>query len=204
MLRAALLVTVFSAASVPAYADWYATPFAGATFGTSTNFVDIDQAARSLKFVFGGGATLLGPGVIGVDGEFSLVPGFFQRDDQNRDPVTDPCCLVVKSRVTTLMGNVVVAAPEKVTGYGLRPYALAGAGLMRATASDLFDAVPFERNLFAINVGGGLIGPLSDKRAVRFDLRYFRNIRTVGEGSLRGTRPVLGFWRGSVGLMFKL
>jgi opacity protein-like surface antigen len=111
--------------------------------------------------------------------------------------------LVLKSNVTTLMGNVVVAVPLSVSGYGLRPFASAGSGLMRATTRDLADVVSFHRNLFALNVGGGVIGPLSDKRAVRFDVRYFRNIRTVGEGGLIENRPSLSFWCASAGFMFK-
>jgi hypothetical protein len=121
-----------------------------------------------------------------------MVPGFFQREGG----------LVLTSRVTTLMGNVIVAAPLSL-GYGLRPYGVIGPGLMRAVADDAAGAFPFARNLFALSAGGGLIGLITDERGLRFDLRYFRNIRTVGEGSLDDTRVSLSFWRGTVGVIVK-
>jgi opacity protein-like surface antigen len=194
VVRAALFLVLFSAAAGPARADWYATPFAGLTFGTGTNFVDLDQATDKIKFAFGGTVTLLGPGILGVEGDFSMMPGFFQRG---------PDSLIVHSRVTTLMGNVVVAMPLSVTQYSLRPYASGGAGLMRSAASDKVDLVTFSRNLFGMNAGGGVIGLISDKRGVRFDLRYFRNVKTVGEGSLSTSRASLSFWRASAGVILK-
>jgi hypothetical protein len=100
------------------------------------------------------------------------------------------------------MGNVVTAVPLSVSGYWLRPYALAGGGLMRATVTDKLDE-GFKRNLFAIDVGGGAIGLITNDSGLRFDIRYFRSVRTAGEGSFSGTRPSLAFWRASVGAIFK-
>lgn len=199
MPRSAIFLVLFSLAAVPARADWYITPFAGITFGTSTNFLDLDQAATSIKFTFGGQVTMLGPGVMGLEGDVSMVPGFFQRTSIPGE-LGRP--LVLKSRVTTLTGNVVVAAPLRL-GYGLRPYGSIGPGLMRASAKDTADAVSFDRNMFALSAGGGLIGLITDKRGLRFDVRYFRNIRTVGTGALGTTRASLGFWRGTVGVIVK-
>ncbi len=50
--------------------------------------------------------------------------------------------LVLHSRVTTICGNVVFAAPHRLTEYSLRPYFVAGGGLMRArriTSLSVFD-----------------------------------------------------------------
>jgi hypothetical protein len=211
VFRTALFLVLFSAISAPARADWYATPFIGFKFGTSTTFVDLDEAAELRKLTFGGAVTSLGDGMLGLEGEFGVIPGFFQRDPPGGLPDFDedsnPCqirCLVVSSRVTTMTGGIIVAAPRKVTGYSLRPYGTAGGGWMRATETAIVGE-GFTRDLFTISVGGGLIGPLSPKRAVRFDMRYYRNVRTRGEGSIvNENRPMLGFWRASVGLMFKL
>lgn len=192
-LRVGLVLLWCLMAAAPVYADWYATPFIGVTFGAVSDFVALSNETGKKKLTFGGSVMQLGSGVLGIEGDFSRTNGFFE-------PGLIPA---LKSNVTTLMGNVVIAVPLRVTGYGLRPYASGGPGLMRASQSEPVEVVTFHRNLFALNLGGGFIGLVSDKRGVRFDLRYFRNIRTVGEGSLTENRPTLGFWRGSVGVIFK-
>ena len=45
---------------------------------------------------------------------------------------------MTQSAVTTLTGNVVVALPRRMAGYGLRPYFSGGAGLMHV---DVFGRV---------------------------------------------------------------
>ena len=39
-------------------------------------------------------------------------------------------------------------------------------------------------NLLGMNIGGGAVGMLSDRIGVRFDLRYFRNIKGVSAEDL--------------------
>jgi opacity protein-like surface antigen len=197
-----LLVTVFA---TPARADWHVTPFLGATFGTNTNaqgpqslalgFVDLERATDEAKFTYGGAVTLLGPGVFGLEGEFCMTPGFFEGNDTHQ--------LILSSRVWTVMGNLVVAAPLRWTHYSLRPYATGGVGLIRATAHDQIDVVPIDRSLFGYNAGGGVIGFFDDKRGLRLDLRYVRNIRTDGQGSLGASTVAISYWRGTAGLILK-
>ena len=60
--------------------------------------------------------------VFGVDIDLADAPGFFESGDRH---------LVLGGRVTTVTGNVVIAAPRRLTEYSLRPYFVGGAGLMR-------------------------------------------------------------------------
>src|SRR6266699_290205 len=107
----------------PAAAEWHFKPFAGLTFGGGTRFVDFEKAAGKPNPVFGVTGVLLG-NVLGVDGDLARAPGFFESGGQK---------LLLGSRVTTLTGNVVVAVPKRLAEYTLRPYFVAGMGLMHVS-----------------------------------------------------------------------
>ncbi len=74
-------------------------PFVGVTFGGSTTIVPVASSVPKPHGVIGASAVWLGE-FVGVDVDFAHVPGFFQSGER---------ALVLDSRVTTLMGNVVVA-----------------------------------------------------------------------------------------------
>jgi hypothetical protein len=109
-------------------------PFVGATFGGGTTFFDPekpDNPAGGANPAIGVSAVFLGE-VFGAEVDVADAPGFFDGDKH----------LVLGSRVTTISGNVVLAAPRRLTEYSLRPYLVGGAGLMRvrrSTASGVFD-----------------------------------------------------------------
>ena len=138
-------------------------PYIALKFGGETTLLDPEQVAGSSdaadaakKITWGGSVMWLGSGLLGFEGDLAITPGYFSGDAK----------FVQSSRVTTLLGNVVVAAPLNLTRESLRPYASAGWGLMRAVSeTDL----PFSRNLSAFNVGGGVIGMLSRRTGVRWD-----------------------------------
>jgi len=46
--------------------------------------------------------------------------------------------------VTTVMGDLIIAAPRRYTEYVFRPYMVGGGGLMRLHSDDTFSAVPFD------------------------------------------------------------
>ena len=50
---------------------------------------------------------------------------------------------------------------------------------MHASATDQLQILPYRLNLLGMNIGGGAVGFLSDHVGVRFDLRYFRNIKGI-------------------------
>src|SRR5207302_231226 len=78
-------------------------PFMGATFGGGTTIVDPELAAGDVNMTFGLGALFLGE-VFGAEVEIADSPGFFEAGKN----------LVRGSRVTTVSGSVVVAAPRRL------------------------------------------------------------------------------------------
>jgi len=63
--------------------------------------------------------------------------------------------------------------------------------------------LPFSRNLSAFNVGGGVIGMLSRRTGVRWDLRYLRGIGSAeGGGTLTGGAK-LTYWRASMAVVIR-
>ena len=103
-------------------------PFVGATFGGATPFLDLDDAAGKAHPAIGVGAVFLGE-LFGADIEVADVPGFLESGDAH---------LVLYSHVTTVCGNVVLAAPHRLTEYSLRPYIVVGGGLMRIRETTSF------------------------------------------------------------------
>jgi hypothetical protein len=174
-LSAFLILTV----SRIARAEWQFTPFIGYTFKASTTIVDFDLdenqvATDDTRVNFGGAVRLVGEWPIGVEAYFVHTPGFFDTQTFN---ITAP--RIIESRTYALMGNVVLTTPLSWNRYGLRPSLSGGIGLMHASATDQLQILPYRLNLLGMNIGGGAVGFLSDHVGVRFDLRYFRNIKGI-------------------------
>ncbi len=168
-------------------------PFLGLNFGGATNIVDPDDAAEKSHVAYGGTVSWLRDGVLGFEVDFGYSPGFFERG------VEPP--LVASSSVTTLMVNVVVAAPRRWTGYSLRPYASGGFGAMRVRIEDVLDLLPVKTTLPAVDVGGGVLGFFTDRVGVRWDLRYFRGAKTEEGVSFGSTK--LTVWRMSIAMVVR-
>jgi hypothetical protein len=171
-------------------------PFVGISFGGDTNIIDLDEASELRKVTWGATVSVLGRGVFGVEGDFSYVPGFFERDIEAE--------LVSDSQVVTLMGNVVLAMPLSWTGQSLRPYFSGGGGLIRTRIQDLADIFSSERNLVGIDLGGGLIGFFSERIGVRWDVRYFKSVSDPGDTQdVAFGSASLSFWRANMALVLK-
>ena len=180
---------------LPASADWIVTPFIGFKFAGSTNFVDLEKGAGDTKLTLGGSAGMLGDGVLGLEVDFEYTPGFFKG--------SNPTGLVASSQVTTLMGNVILALPRSMTRDSLRPYAVGGLGLMHASIEDVLHVFRVSSNLLGLVVGGGAIGPLTNRTSVRFEVRYFRNL-TEDESPVVGfSATKLSFWRATAGVTLR-
>jgi hypothetical protein len=191
IVAAAFAVTLF--ASAPAHADFFITPFAGIKFAGDASIVELDFGASNTKFTLGGMVGVLSDGIFGVEADVAYVPRFFERSAGT---------LVRRSHVLTVMGNVIVAVPRNVTGYSLRPFVSGGAGLMQVNIDDVIDVLPVDSNLFGINVGGGVTGPLTNVVDVRLELRWFKSLTTGNETPLL-PRSALSFWRAAVGLTIR-
>jgi hypothetical protein len=183
-----------------ARADYLFVPLIGGTFAGRTAFLTgREQGAGSRHLTFGGSAGWLSSGILGIEGDFSYTPGLFQRDTEAAIPG-----LIYDSTVITLGGSVIVAVPQRVTGYSLRPYVVGGLGLIHSNINydDVFPTAA--DNSLGFNVGGGAIGLLTPRTGVRFELRHFRTFeREVNEARLDELLPRLSFWRFTVGVVIR-
>jgi hypothetical protein len=191
-----LIVMIVSLAPVPAAAqDLLVIPYLGFTFGGGSSlFADLEQGSGETASAVGASVALVGAGLLGLEADIGYVPGFFERGERQ--------IVVPGSFVTSLTGSVILTLPLSVTRESLRPYLLAGGGLMRAEARDIQSVFPIRSTMPAVVFGGGAIGMLSNSVGVRFDLRY---LRSLGEGDdlSAGTGARVRFWRGSVGLVLR-
>lgn len=178
-------------------ADWLFTPFVGGAFGTQTSFLILETDAKSsTQLIFGGSAALLSRGVFGVEADWAYAPRFFERDNRAGN--------ITGSSVNTLSGSAIFAVPLSVTRESLRPYAIAGIGLMHAAAADAINFSDFDANMAAYNVGGGALGLISPRTGFRFEIRHFRSLDNTPNELTAETSARLSFWRATVGVVIRL
>ncbi len=199
-MRARWLVFALWLLPAPASAEWQVRPFIGFSFGGVTTFVDPENAIETQNVAVGISGGWLGE-IFGLEGDFGRSPGFFQTGDAGDSPIEH---LVLTSAVTTLTGNVVIALPRRMAGYGLRPYFSGGAGLMHVDAFGKFGVVEHNRTLPALTLGGGVTGFLTDSVGVNWDIRRLSTLR--GEGETLGNsvgREQLSFWRATMAVALR-
>jgi hypothetical protein len=187
-----------------AAAEWQVRPFVGFTFGSSTTFVDPDHAITPIpppeggpprgtkNIVWGVAGGWIGE-IVGLEADFGRAPGFFEVD---APPVIE---LVRSSAVTTLTGNVVIAMPAHMAGYGLRPFFSGGLGLMHVDLVTFLGGLPVNRTLPALSLGGGVTGFFNQRFGVSWEIRRLSTLR--GEGQTGGVSlgdEQLSFWRATM------
>ena len=192
-LLVATAMALLTAFPTRASADWLITPFLGTTFGGESPFLDPELSAGSAKTIFGGSVALLSRGVFGVEADFGESPRFFERDSRGG--------LITSSNLATFTGNIVLALPLGLTRESLRPYVVAGGGLIHAASNNIIGFESFDRTLSALDVGGGAIGMISTRTGFRFDLRHFRSL--YAQDLLLPTTAHLSFWRATVGVTLR-
>jgi hypothetical protein len=193
VLRWLAIVCCIVLLSRPAAAEWQVKPFVGIAFGGNTSFLDYENAAGRTHSIFGVNAMFLGE-VLGIEADVARAPGFFQADKQ----------LVLSSSATTLTGNVVLAMPRRLFQYTLRPYFVAGAGIMRAQIAGRFGTLQVASALPAMDLGGGATGFLTDRIGLNWELRHFRSFK--GKGDLSGVSvsdEQLSFWRATMAVALR-
>jgi hypothetical protein len=186
---------LLSTPSVALAQDVLLMPYLGFTFaGGSSLLSDLEQGAGETASLLGASLALLGGGVLGVEADLGYIPGFFERGDRE--------IVVPGSSVFSVTGSVLVTLPLSVTRESLRPYLLAGGGILRAEARDLRSVFPLRSTMPAFTLGGGAIGFLSNTVGVRFDLRH---VRALGEGDdiVAVEGPRVRLWRGSIALVLR-
>jgi hypothetical protein len=205
-LRRALSIAVFLCAFGPspafAQAGWMVTPFLGMKFGGSTTIVDLELAASSRKTTYGVAGSFLTKGWFGVEAEFAYIPGYLENRTGTRSPTRiGGAPLVKSSSVIDLAGNIVFALPPSVTRGGLRPYAVAGAGVSHAEAVDVLDIFRIRRSVPVLSFGAGAIGLVSNNVGVRFDVRHLNSLARDDESLVAIVGKRISYWRLTVGLV---
>jgi opacity protein-like surface antigen len=202
-VMAAMSVAALILVAVPgrASADWLFTPYIGSSFGGSANFGDFDEFNDELerRVTYGAALGWMGAGIAGFEFDFGYSPNFFENTLGSADFDWG------ESNVTTLMGNVVLGAPiGGQTGPGVRPYATAGLGLIRtsATGSNFFDDL--DTSDFGFNIGAGVHGFFNDNVGLRGDIRYARSLQDdAPDDDLDVGLSDFAFWRATVGVTFR-
>lgn len=156
-ILSSLVLGALTAAPASAQTGGLITPFLGVAVDTPTE--------ESNRTVYGGALGFTGP-VVGFEVDFGYSPNFYEVEDDFGEFGSE-------GSITTLMGNLLLSAPLG----RVRPYGTVGAGLLRSNLQfvDLFDDV--NSNDFGINYGGGVMVSLTDRVALRGDLRQFRSIK---------------------------
>ena len=181
--------------SAPTYAeDRQIRPFIGVTFGGGNTFVDPELVAGKANLLLGASAVFLGE-MFGAEVDVADAPGFFESGDRS---------LVRGSRVTTISGNVVVAAPHRLTEYSLRPYLVGGGGLMRVRTTTLFNVFDVSTVMPVLDVGVGVVGFLSNRTGVCWEVRRFQSVGSnTNSGGLSFGDEHLSFWRATMAVAIR-
>jgi hypothetical protein len=174
-------------------ADRQLRPFAGATFGGATTFVDPEKASGRPKPAIGVSAVFLGE-LFGAEVDIFDGPGFFGSGGD----------LVKSSRVTAFTGNAIIAAPHRATEYSLRPYVVGGVGLMQVRRTTLFNVFDISTVLPTIDVGVGAVAFVTNRVGVSWDVRRFQSVgANPPSGGLTFGEQHLSFWRAAMAVVIR-
>jgi len=188
MLAAALLIAPRASAG-----DRQIRPFLGATFGGGTTFFDAEEAIGKPHLAIGASAVFLGE-IFGTEIDVFDSPGFFQAGDKN---------LVRVSHVATFSGNVVLAAPRRLTEYFLRPYVVGGATMMLVRTTTALSVSDVSTVRPAFDVGVGAVAFVTNKVGVSWDVRRFQTIGDGDPGTGLSFGEHLSFWRATMAAVFR-
>ena len=191
VLAAALLLFI---APASARADWLFIPNMGTGFGG-----DLPKAD---KLTYGASIGWMGAGVLGWEADFAYTPQFFENG-------TDNVSFSGSDNVSSVMGNLIVGVPVGGQhGKGVRPYLAGGVGLLKTRVQDATQLFNVDNNSFGYDLGGGVMGFVSDHIGLRGDVRYFRDFQNTSstDHNVDLSNLTVGnfdFWRGTIGVAFR-
>ncbi len=185
---------MMAACPLDASADIFVSPFIGLKFKGDTNELDLENGAGETKPTLGISGVVVSDKGLGVELEFGYSSRFFERADR---------ALVTRSGVTTVTGNVLLAAPLSITRESLRPYVVGGLGWMHASANDILAFGPVSNDFLGLTLGAGAVGFIGDVTGLRFDLRYLKSLTSGDTSNVSGDRARLSFWRATIGVVFR-
>lgn len=160
--RGALALIIVMVTAADARAQGYISPMYGFNFGGVSGCPELPGCTddqRTFSLAAGGFGR-----IFGGEAEVAYTPDFFGE------------AAGLSSRTLTVMGNVMLGPKAGP----VRPYILAGAGIMRPhfelrTASVL----TMDDTVLGYAIGGGVFAFLGDHFGVRFDLRYLHSFPDV-------------------------
>lgn len=184
------VLVVMTLAPMPARADTLFIPFFGVNVGGDSG-KKFSEAFDTSQFNWGASLTFMGGGVFGVEGDFGFSPDFYGKTD------------VGGSSVLTATGNLIIGVPfGGQQGFGIRPYGLGGAGLLRSKSDFGTGVAEIDENDLTWSAGGGVLLFFGTRAGIRFDIRYFKtfdDLEILGvpiaqsPGKVDFTRTSLGF-----------
>jgi hypothetical protein len=195
--RLSMTIAALALAIAPsvAWADGYFVPFIGANFGGDVGRPLRETVDERNRLAWGFGVGGMAGGIFGAEFDFGYTHNFYASNGT----------FVTKSNLITAMPALVIGIPVGgQSGPGIRPYVLAGAGLLRRDL-DFTTIDTLSRNDWGYTVGGGVMGYFSDRVGLRGDLRYFRNFK-VDDIDITGVdfeRGTFNFGRASLGVLFR-
>lgn len=195
--RLSMTIAALALAIAPsvAWADGYVVPFIGANFGGDIGKPLNETVTERNRFTYGFGVGGMAGGIFGAEFDFGYTPNFYVKNGS----------FVTKSNLITAMPALIIGIPiGGQKGGGVRPYAVAGAGLMRRDLDfNTLDSI--SSNDWGYQLGGGVMGYFSDHVGLRGDYRYFRNFK-VDAFDLQNVdfnRGTFNFSRASIGVLFR-
>jgi len=178
-----------------ARADGYIVPFVGANFGGEVGR-PLGVAVRDRNVVtFGVGMGSMSGGIFGVELDLGYTSRFY----------AESAAVSGGNNLLTVMPALILGIPVGgQSGAGVRPYVLAGAGLVRRNV-DFGSLDSLSASDLGYTLGGGLMIFLADHVGVRGDVRYIRNFK-IDDFSLSGVsveRGTFNVGRASAGVLFR-
>jgi Outer membrane protein beta-barrel domain len=177
-------------APLPARADTLLIPFFGVNFGGDAG-TEFSEAFDTNQFNWGASITFMGGGIFGVEGDIGFSPDFYGKTDAGG------------SSALTATGNLIIGIPfGGQQGFGIRPYGLVGAGLLKSKSDFGTGVAEIDGNDLTWSAGGGVLLFFGTRTGLRFDIRYFRtfdDLEILGvpiaqsPGKVDFTRASLGF-----------
>jgi hypothetical protein len=183
-----LLLGVFTPAA--ARADGMIVPFVGVNFAGNSG-QEISDAIDAQRVDWGVSLAYMGGGVLGIEADIGYSPDFFGKTDLGG------------SSVLAATGNLLIGIPiGGQTGVGVRPYALAGLGVIRSKVDAFGDIPSLDNSELSWDFGGGVMFFFGTHVGLRGDLRYFRTFGDV-EFDIVDRPQTLEFGRASAGLILR-
>lgn len=192
VIAVTIVAVAITFAPTPARADGFFIPFFGVNFGGDSG-KQFSEAFDTNQFTFGASLGYMGGGVFGFEGDFGYSPDFYGKTDTGN------------SHAFTATGNLLLGIPfGGQKGFGVRPYALVGAGVINSGADFGSGSIELGDTNMTWSAGGGVMLFFGSAVGLRGDVRYFRTFDDLEIlGIPIGSTGKVDFTRGSLGLVLR-